>query len=284
MFFAIPLRSKFASKNWEVNVKLFNRTLKSVYNQIDPNFKILIAHHDEPDLFYKYDERVEFIRIDYPVPRNFDQQRLDKYYKKRFLMKRIRELGSGYVMFVDADDLVSNKIASFVNMDKNEFGYYVRTGYEYYENTNKVKIAPRFHNMCGTNAIIKYSVDDLPTHVEFEGYDMTNKFRNNHYFFDYGMNEWVALAKAKDKPLSPLPFKGAIYVLNSGENLSKRSPNEGRNRILLRKVIPGFRASRKLVTEFFFVQINLRYMTLSAKCMHKEYGNVLCDNALTGTR
>ena len=46
IYFGIPLRSKETSNNWDKVTEFFNRTLWSVYNQTDPDFRIIVACHD----------------------------------------------------------------------------------------------------------------------------------------------------------------------------------------------------------------------------------------------
>ena len=70
IYFGVPLRSKASSNNWDNVTRVFNRTLRSIYRQTDPGFKIIVACHDLPELFEAYDERVEFLIADCPVPTN----------------------------------------------------------------------------------------------------------------------------------------------------------------------------------------------------------------------
>lgn len=250
IFFVIPLRSKYSSKNWHNVNLLFNNTIKSVYNQTDPDFKILVAIHDLPDLTFKVDDRVEFLKMNYEVPKNLDQQMLDKYYKKRYLMKRVKELGGGYVMMVDADDYISNRIAEYVNKNKHQNGYFMNNGYEFDSKNKYMQKAPRFYKLCGTSSIINYKETDLPEDISFQGYKWLNRDRPNEYIFDYGHTMWATLMFNQNRPLKPLPFRGAVYVINSGENHSQFSSNISKKRKLFRLIYPKFQPSAKLITEF----------------------------------
>ena len=143
IYFIIPLMSKRVANDWETVSLLFNRTLWSCYNQTDPDFKILVACHEIPLLTKKYDDRVEFIQVnekDCPVPKNQSEKMIDKGYKTHTLAMRLRELGGGYAMMVDADDLVSCHISEFIKEHPNENGFYVKTGYVYFVGDNYMKI------------------------------------------------------------------------------------------------------------------------------------------------
>lgn len=218
IYFLIPLRSKKASKDWDKVSTLFNRTLWSCYNQTDPNFRILVACHDIPDLDKEYDQRVEFIQIsemDAPIPHTPDEMMVDKGYKTHTLAMRLRELGGGYAMMVDADDLISCHTAEFVNRHPNGCGYYAKTGYSYFVGDDFMKVMPKFPN--GSARIIYCSVDDLPdSYPEI----MTENCDENECILRKSHGASVSACKAAGRPLAPLPFKCAVYVLGTGENHS----------------------------------------------------------------
>ena len=111
IYFGITLRSKAVSKNWAHVVADFTRTLDSVYQQTDPDFRVIVACHDLPKLEREYDSRVEFLQTDVPTPTTPFEMMQDKGYKLSMIGKRIREYGGGYTMIVDADDLISNRVA-----------------------------------------------------------------------------------------------------------------------------------------------------------------------------
>lgn len=66
--FAIPLRSKGSTSNWESVVARFNATVQSIFNQTNPNFKVIVACNDIPAMRNEYDDRLEFIKLDMPAP------------------------------------------------------------------------------------------------------------------------------------------------------------------------------------------------------------------------
>jgi len=249
-YFLIPLRSKESSKDWNIISKLFNNTITSVCNQIDPDFKIIIAYHDLPEIDNVCKKHLELIKVPYPSPENYDQQMLDKYYKKRFMMERVRAYGGGYVMFMDADDLISNRITEYINKDDNRQGYYINKGYEYNLDTSTLKIAPKFHKLCGSSYIIYYRKDELPHKAEFLGYSFKNDDREKKYLFDYSHNIWNSLACKQSKYLKPIPFKGAIYVINTGDNHSQLTGNVSNKRKIFRKLTLGRNVNQKIGQEF----------------------------------
>lgn len=210
--------SKQVSNDWEMVSSLFNRTLWSCYNQTDPNFRIIVACHEKPILTKQYDERVEFIEIsekDCPIPHTQDEKMIDKGYKTHVLALRLRELGAGYAMMVDADDLISCHIAEFVNKNPNENGFYVKTGYVYFVNDDYMKVLPKFSS--GSACIVNYRIEDLPDKMPKV---MTCNRDSNEWIIRKSHGGVVPACEAAGRPLKPLPFKAAVYVLGSGENHS----------------------------------------------------------------
>lgn len=249
--FVIPLMSKKVANNWETVSMLFNRTLWSCYNQTSPNFRILVACHEIPDLSREYDERVEFIQVSEekaPIPTNQDEKMVDKGYKTHTLAIRLRELGAGYAMLVDADDLVSCRIAEFIDHHPNENGFYVKTGYVYFVGDDYMKTLPKFSS--GSACIVNYSEKDLPDSYPET---MTANMDDNPWIIRKRHGGVVQACKEAGRPLKPLPFKGAVYVLGTGDNHSmygKKTKYQTRLRELREAFVVKQKIKGKLKREF----------------------------------
>jgi len=165
----------------------------------------------------------------------------DKKNKKVAMCVRIREQGGGFVMPVDADDLISNRIAGLVNSGKSKFGYVVNTGYEYDEKAKRIKVSPRFYNVCGTSAVMKCDVDELPSNVSDS---------EEPYPILTGHTLWEKIFDDKGTPLLPFPFMPVIYKCNTGENDSIHRNNIGLKRRVLRWLSKDFQVNEKLREEF----------------------------------
>ncbi|MFD2305965.1 glycosyltransferase family A protein [Enterococcus termitis] len=221
LYFTIPLRSKHASNNWQDVEKLFNNTLSSILNQTDDNYRIIVCCHDVPNLFYGnefFADKIDFITVEYPPPENHHEQMVDKFYKKLYLMTKVRNLGGGHVMFVDADDLVNCNLASFVNDNPLINGWVLKDGYIYDAKNKKAKKSTNFDKVCGTSAILKFEISDLPEFISFDSYAPT-KYKN--YVFCQPHTKAVEVyERKKNLTIDELPFIGAMYIINNGENHS----------------------------------------------------------------
>ena len=130
-FFCIPLMPRVNASDWTQVCKVFNQTLRSIANQTNKSFRILLAAQDKPDI--APDLKLEIVHL---VPRwkvesDAEGKGRDKRWKRKLLLGTVRKLGGGYVMMLDADDLVSNRLVDYVLNDGDPYGYIVEVGYAY---------------------------------------------------------------------------------------------------------------------------------------------------------
>ena len=92
IIFAIPFRSKQTTKNWKVSCKNLENTIDSIFNQTDPEFRCILACNEKPEFTKKYDDRLEIISLDIPVPTKWIEMARDKNWKLLVIAKRIREI------------------------------------------------------------------------------------------------------------------------------------------------------------------------------------------------
>lgn len=208
--FIVPVKSAQLASDWEAFSRLFERTLKSICNQQNGDFKVIVACQEIPQIQFA-DERVEFVSVDFPPPslveddweKNRQLKEGDKANKILAGYKKALEYKPTYLMVVDADDLISNKIAGFALKNKqNAPGWYVKKGYYYREGARYLFINKKaFNKFCGTCIIIRS--DLFPQLVQQEPF-----LYYNHYTMELAGGERLA----------PLPFAGALYSMGNGEN------------------------------------------------------------------
>lgn len=230
MYFGIPLRSKASSKNWKEVERLFNNTLKSILNQSCPDFKVIVICHDIPELEIEKDDRVEFHQVNIKFPTTLDEQMNDKGFKVHMIGKIIHDLGGGYTMVVDADDLISNRICEFVKDNYGLDGWYIETGYIYYENTKKLSIAPKFPS--GSNCIIYYKPSELPPNMD-NAWKESEKSSKYIITKGHSLSTKIQACENIGKKLYTLPFRGGIYILGTGENHSTQNGRRSLKRSIM---------------------------------------------------
>src|SRR5690242_13704199 len=129
--FGIPLRSRVTAQNWGHVCRLFDATLRSVFRQSDEDFRVIVACHEVPDVAALSDPRVVIAAAPFPPPSSFPEQMIDEGKKRKLIGATLRGLGGGYLMLLDADDLVSNRLVGFARSDGHPNGYIMHEGFEY---------------------------------------------------------------------------------------------------------------------------------------------------------
>jgi hypothetical protein len=120
----------------------------------------------------------------------------------------------GYLMFLDADDLVHRELVSYVLSQQHPHGYLLKYGYELNARTNTVRRVKNFDQICGSCAVLRFEPDDLPLTQDKSQDIYFNQFRNHKL--------WSRVAADHNRPLAEIPFEAAMYVRNTGENYTEQ--------------------------------------------------------------
>jgi len=217
-FFCIPLMPKANASDWGQVSRVFNQTLRSLDNQTNKSFQVLLAAQDMPELAPDLKLDVVHLESRWTVEDIASAKLRDKRRKRTLLLRAVRERGGGYVMMLDADDLLSNQLVGYVLEDRDPNGYLVETGYAYDWKANLIAPIPGvwgkgFDNVCGSCSVINFRPDDLPPLPDDDGtVDYLSKHLNQH-------SHWKHVMREAGRPLKPLPFPAAVYVLNHDNNL-----------------------------------------------------------------
>lgn len=124
------LRSRAVSRNWDHHVWLLQRTLDSMLAQTHPDFRIVVVCHEIPDIPQLKHPKVNALSVAFSPPlRNNDEMCADKVLKLTAGAEWALQRGTDYVMFADGDDLVSNRIASFVAERPGANGWFSNSEY-----------------------------------------------------------------------------------------------------------------------------------------------------------
>ena len=143
--------------------------------------------------------------------------------KKRYIAKQqtVRQLsikcnGGGYVMPVDADDLISNRLAEFFAGRNDGLCYKSRYGYIYHRGSSFVTKHRDLYRTCGSCSVLYLKDNEFPT-KPFE--------EKEEAFFLCAHRMLPQKAIANGKKFGTIPFPSTVYVLGTGENHSIISGN-----------------------------------------------------------
>ncbi|MDX2256860.1 MAG: hypothetical protein NW214_15210 [Pseudanabaenaceae cyanobacterium bins.39] len=122
-------------------------------------------------------------------------------------------------MIVDADDLLSCNIAKFVTQYPECYGWCIDKGYEYREGTKYIYyMKSKFYDKCGSCNIIRF--DLLDKYINADVADITNSDIADIGGFNFLHHQSIPPLMIKNgTPLEKLPFEGAVYVIDHGENM-----------------------------------------------------------------
>jgi len=207
LVFVIPLKSKQVASSWELVSKLFERCVKSVCNQTSSEFGVIVVCHETPETQFHH-PHLKYIEVELPIPQVFNMRDrdLDKGAKATIGLSHAQEFSPSHVMIVDADDCVSKHLAEFVRGNPSSNGWFLEKGYEYQEESKLIYLRKNsFYLRCGTSNIVNYQL--YPKVGEKDWYCSHHK-------------QISKLMLKQGNPMQPLPFPGAVYALNHGENLS----------------------------------------------------------------
>ena len=208
LVFVIPLMSPKVANSWEYACRLFERCIKSVCNQTSANFRVVVVCNQRPQIEFSH-PHITYLEVDLPLPElNIKGKTLDRGYKVLRGLLWARDLEPSHVMAVDADDCVSKRLCEFVEQNSQGDGWFIHQGYVYKDGSSWVVFRGKnFYNICGTCNIVKFDLYDLRTRAT----DFILNYHGGHKYI-------LKLLKQQGKYIEPLPFAGATYVVENGEN------------------------------------------------------------------
>jgi hypothetical protein len=221
--FTMALRSKAVSKDWKKISQLCEASIRSAYHQINSDIKIIVVCHETPELEETYDDRVEIINVDFPRPNEilaagkndneskYEIQMKDKWKKIAVGVARAGELNPKFMMLMDADDLVSRRLSQFASSHPNSNGWILKKGYRYSYGSPWIYVDDNYN--CGTNAIVNSQLIEFPKSTAPEEIKKCVILTSGHTIIEKTLAELGT-------PLTPLPFLGAIQVVDYGNNAS----------------------------------------------------------------
>lgn len=264
--FVVAFKGRLNSKNWERDGLLLRRTLESLLNQRDRDFQIFVSYTDLPDNPLQHDKvnwikfPYKFLEIDEITDKEVFLTRYtlgsylagfyDQGKKSLYASKFAKEAGCNYIMSVDYDDLISNRLAEYVNNSDQttNFGWYMNSGFMYTEGSNRLlKVSEHINYRCGSANIIRKDYVPSPDFSSTNYQDF--KFFPTHNFIP----QWLKIDY--NITIRPLPFPGLIYLIHSSNFYNPASTFKSRGlkdgiKNALKKILYSRRITRSIREEF----------------------------------
>jgi hypothetical protein len=258
--FVVPIKPKAVSKDWDYDNLLLDRTLRSICAQTDQHFKLFVVYNEWPEISFSHPNLI-FVHYPYP-PVALDEiedldyvlkhyaaeyavKMLDKGKKIHYGCKQAIEAGCTYLMGIDSDDLVSNKLAGFVNShaQTNKPGWRIKKGYIYEEGSSILITKSDIQNINGGTHIIR---KDLVTIPDFS----SNLFWNYNLFEAHGYT-YARIRDFHNEILDDYPLYGLIYIVhkNNYSNIFQLTTKISVKNII-KKILRGKFLSEKIRKEY----------------------------------
>lgn len=220
LVFVVPLQSQATARSWGRVSQLFERCMQSVCRQTSSQFHVIVVCHDRPDTTFQH-PNLSYVEVDFSRPditsgsakEILNRKRTDKGRKQMRGLVEAAAFSPTHTMLLDADDLVSKRLAAFVTQSPQANGWYFKQGYRYNGKGNFFyKKSNGFYTMCGSCNIIRYDLNRIPDSPEYNrGY--------GYYKFYIDHAKAVEELRQEGTPLAALPFLGAVYITQTGENI-----------------------------------------------------------------
>jgi hypothetical protein len=228
-------RSRHLAKDWEYHIWLLQRALDSMLAQTNDAFVVAVVCHEIPTMSQSKHPKIRFLPVDFPPPqRNNDDMCVDKVLKLSVGAEWAISERCDYVMFTDADDLVSRRISEFVAVHSGANGWF--TPFEFVHTYSSRWLVKHFQPpiMSGPVVIVKSdllkfaSVPFTDTWLELiieageKKYAdlLAGRRRKINTLAAVGHTHFQRLMKAEGYPLEPLPFPGYV-VINHADSTSQ---------------------------------------------------------------
>ncbi|MDR7188707.1 hypothetical protein J2Y46_001530 [Microbacterium sp. BE35] len=228
--FVTSLRHPQNSADYSKVESLLAETLGSICAQRNDDYIVIVVGNRPPS--FKLPNRVQFVSADFPAPAPPSGPQTDR---DSFLWDKGTKIGLGllaarsyrpeYVMIFDADDYVSNRIAGHAQENPGKPGWVIDRGWIYSHATGVYRPQGDFNRACGTCHVVNFTAYDVPEHLDLDASqdeiaaafgDRLRRILGAHR----DARTWLADAGWE---LEPLPFRGAVYNVDTGENHSGKS-------------------------------------------------------------
>jgi hypothetical protein len=157
----VPLLAPEVAKNWAYVQLCLNRTLRSILKNDSVDLRVFVVCQSEPESLIS-DNRVVFVKSCSPIPKDVIAQGNDKGFKLAQGIRAASEFQPNYVMFADADDLISCELFKYVVANPGYDAYCIECGYDWRDGSKHLTKRHQFHRFCGTSFILRFGIDLFP--------------------------------------------------------------------------------------------------------------------------
>jgi hypothetical protein len=220
-------RSRLLARDWDYHVWLLQRCLVSILSQTNDAFVVAVVCHEQPRTPFDGHPRVRFLAVDFPPPdRDNDEMCADKVLKLSVGSEWAISKNYEYIMFTDADDLVSRRLSEFVATNRGANGWYTPAEFYHAYGSRWVRKNSRPPTMSGPGVIVRSNLLKFAMppftgdwlNMIVEGGErpyaelLARQNRKINTLAAVGLAYFQRLMTADGHPLEALPFPGNVVI------------------------------------------------------------------------
>ena len=239
LVFMVPLRPRRGADEWRAVELALRDTLRSIRGSTQKDFLVVIAGHDEPDLGAEGHSRVIFLKVPFDVPTNPKEGSKDARRKRCYIAAWLRQITNKncIVMFLDADDWISNRLVAYVLGAREPDGFVVASGYKFDSRCGQFQFLRRdFDRSCGSSFILRLRNEELP-----------RNWQEDHFVCSSIHRKRRQACETAGKNISEVPFPSVVYRINHTTSL--QFEKKGPKSVQKERLIPVTQRS-KIFCEF----------------------------------
>jgi hypothetical protein len=226
LVFVTSLRNPANSPDYARNECLLRDTLDSIALQTSDDYAVIVVSN--VPLSFPLPDRVTSVVVDFPppvapgAPTSYLDVVWDKGTKLGIGLIAARDLAPDYVMIIDADDFVHRDLVAFTSAHAGAPGWYISRGWRYSRARHVYRSLRAFHLQCGSSYILPFAAYGVPADasVAFSQAQVLDVFGDRLATIIGSHMRVVQWARHHGYPLAPLPFRGAVHHVDTGENHS----------------------------------------------------------------
>jgi hypothetical protein len=257
--FLIPIAAPAVVRDWPLACRNFQRTLGSLFNSTNANFRVAVAGHAPPDFPLPADERFKFLTVSHPVPAREQTTWVAPVRDKMLKISAAWEFAKAvwqprYVMKVDWDDLISARLVDWLDQEPDAAGYRVKYGWIWRPRPRGfIQQSDEFDRMCGTCLIIRSDLADQEgpflhssDGAKFDAASQRLEGEDKYSLIPGAatgkllLNDSHSRAEAQfaylGHQLQVVPFRAAIYRIGHGNNATGDYHRVSNLRMLLGRI------------------------------------------------
>jgi len=166
MFFVVPFIADGVASDWPMACSCLKRTLRSILANPHDDLRVAVICQD-PQPFDFDDHRCLWVQTSLRKPDKSDYwaKGRDKGGKIVEGFKIAKSFSPDYISIVDADDLISNNLVSYVRSRPNMDGFVLKTGYQWVDGDSYFARLPQFNQRCATSFVWRFDKCVFPVWV-----------------------------------------------------------------------------------------------------------------------